>query len=153
TDWRADTPAEGWTIADQVTHLAYFDEAAALAIFDPARFEADAAVLMATGMDFPDRLALQFRALTGHQVLTWFERARAELIDRTARLTPSARVPWYGPSMSLTSMLTARLMETWAHGQDVADALGRRPEPSVRLRHVAHIGIGARPFSYLVRGR
>jgi uncharacterized protein (TIGR03084 family) len=152
TEWRSDTPAEPWTVTDQITHLAYFDEAATLALFDPARFEADAAQLMSTGMDFPDRLARRFRALTGRQVLAWFERVRAELIDRTAGAEPSRRVPWYGPSMSLASLLTARLMETWAHGQDVADALGRHPEPTARLRHVAHLGIGARPFSYRVRG-
>ncbi len=152
TQWRTDTPAAGWTIADQVSHLAYFDEAATLAAFDPDRFNADAASLMETGLDFPDRLAREFRVLTGRQVLAWFERVRAELIERTATSEPSIRVPWYGPSMSLASLLTSRIMETWAHGQDVADALGMTPEPTARLRHVAHIGIGARPFSYRVRG-
>jgi uncharacterized protein (TIGR03084 family) len=54
--------------------------------------------------------------------------------------------------MSLASLLTSRIMETWAHGQDVADALGVKTEPTARLRHVAHIGVGARPFSYSIRG-
>jgi uncharacterized protein (TIGR03084 family) len=54
--------------------------------------------------------------------------------------------------MAARSFATARLMETWAHGQDVADALGVRREPTDRLRHVAHIGVRARPFSYAVRG-
>jgi len=62
-------------------------------------------------------------------------------------------VPWYGPPMSAASALTARIMETWAHGQDVADALGAVREPTARLRHVAHIGIGARAYSYLVNGK
>ena len=44
-------------------------------------------------------------------------------------------------------------METWAHGQDVADALGVTREPSARLRHVAHIGVGARAFSYAANSR
>ena len=44
-------------------------------------------------------------------------------------------------------------METWAHGQDVADALGHERRATDRLRHVAHLGVRARPFSYLVRGR
>jgi uncharacterized protein (TIGR03084 family) len=151
-EWRTDTPADGWTITDQISHLAYFDEAASLAAFDPDRFNADAARLMETGLDFPDRLAVEFRVMTGRQVLAWFERVRAELVERTATLEPSTRVPWYGPSMSVASLMTARLMETWAHGQDIADALGLQPEPTARLRHVAHIGIGARPFSYRVRG-
>src|SRR5271155_2556985 len=54
--------------------------------------------------------------------------------------------------MSAASSLTARLMETWAHTQDIADALGVSREPTGRLRHVAHIGVGARPFSSPVRG-
>jgi len=53
--------------------------------------------------------------------------------------------------MAARSFATARLMETWAHGQDVADALGVVRRPTARLRHVAHIGVRARPFSYAVR--
>ena len=54
--------------------------------------------------------------------------------------------------MSARSFLTARLMETWAHGQDVVDALGADRPPTDRLRHVAHIGVGARAFSYVANG-
>jgi uncharacterized protein (TIGR03084 family) len=55
--------------------------------------------------------------------------------------------------MSAASSLTARIMETWAHTQDIADALGVAREPTGRLRHVAHIGVGARAFSYAVNGK
>ena len=61
--------------------------------------------------------------------------------------------------MGVMSFVSARLMETWAHGQDVADALtGARPgaaagrTPTDRLRHIAHLGVRARPYSYVVRG-
>src|SRR5205085_3662669 len=70
-----------------------------------------------------------------------------------ARAAPDGlRVPWYGPDMAVASSITARIMETWAHGQDVADALGVRRPPTTRLRHVCDIGIRARPFSYRNRG-
>ena len=62
------------------------------------------------------------------------------------------RVPWFGPPMGALSFVSARLMETWAHGQDVADALGVTRVPTARLRHIAHLGVRARPFSYVVRG-
>ncbi|MCX0270363.1 TIGR03084 family metal-binding protein, partial [Nocardia zapadnayensis] len=62
-----------------------------------------------------------------------------------------AKVPWFGPPMRPGSMATARLMETWAHGQDVADALGVSREPTDRLRSVAHIGVRTRDFAYTVR--
>jgi uncharacterized protein (TIGR03084 family) len=54
--------------------------------------------------------------------------------------------------MSVASMATGRLMETWAHGQDVADALGVARTPTERLRHVARIGVRARDFAFHVRG-
>ena len=63
------------------------------------------------------------------------------------------RVPWYGPDMSLGSMITSRIMETWAHGQDVRDALGIRTKSSPRLRHVAFLGWRAVANSFLARGR
>ena len=77
----------------------------------------------------------------------------ATLVDVARTVDPKLRVPWYGPAMGARSFITARLMETWAHGQDVVDALHAHREPTDRLRHVAHIGVGARPFSYVANGR
>ena len=68
-------------------------------------------------------------------------------------LPSGVKVPWYGPPMSPASFATARLMEYWAHGQDVADALGVRRAPTARLRHVCHLGVRTRGFSYVNRGR
>jgi uncharacterized protein (TIGR03084 family) len=76
---------------------------------------------------------------------------RASLLSTARTLDPSSRVPWYGPAMGARSFITARLMETWAHGQDAVDALGLVREPTARLRHIAHIGVRARPFSYANR--
>ena len=61
-------------------------------------------------------------------------------------------MPWFGPPMSAASMATARLMETWAHGQDIADALGATRPSTARLRHVARIGVRARDFAFPVTG-
>ena len=60
---------------------------------------------------------------------------------------------------AVTRGLVADLTETgWrtptpAAGWDIADALGVVREPTDRLRHVAHIGVGARAFSYAVNGK
>ena len=147
-DWQQPTPAPGWTIADQVSHLAYFDGIAVLSATDPDAFAAELARITADGGD-ADSVAAQHRQLSAAQLRDWFGHARTELLSVFAGLNPATRVPWFGPPMSVASSLTARLMETWAHGQDVADALGVRREPTLRLRHVAHIGVGARPFSYV----
>lgn len=149
--WHTPTPAVGWDIADQISHLAYFDEVTVRSAADPERFTAELAAAADT-ID-PDTIAARFRGRTGAQLLEWFDTARAELISTFAKLDPRARLPWFGPAMSAASSLTARIMETWAHTQDIADALGVTREPTARLRHVAHIGVGARAFSYAVRGK
>ena len=151
--WRTPTPAVGWDIADQIGHLAYFDEAAVCSAVRPGEFQAALAGAQTAGGSDPDAIAARFRDRGGAQILAWFDAARAELLATFARLDPRARLPWFGPAMSAASSLTARIMETWAHTQDIADALGVTREPTERLRHVAHIGVGARAFSYAVHGK
>ena len=150
--WQQDTPASGWTVSDQVSHLAHFDEAAISAATEPEAFEADLAQRLAAGSLEPDAIARQYRDLGPDALRDWFAEARARLVSVFAGLDPAQRVPWYGPPMSVASALTARLMETWAHGQDIADAVGVFREPTARLRHVAHIGVGARPYSFVANG-
>jgi uncharacterized protein (TIGR03084 family) len=147
------TPAAGWSIRDQLTHLAYFDEAATRAATDPEGFRRDAAELTAGGLDFPDKIAAEHAGLTADATRAWQHRARTALMATFRGLDPKARLPWYGPDMSALSSVTARLMETWAHGQDVADALGERREPTDRLRHIAHLGVQTAGFSFVLNGR
>jgi len=150
--WTWSTPAEAWTVRDQVTHLAYFDEAATLSVTAPAGFRAMAAELTADSGNAADRIAAGFRDLPGAEVLGWFERARAEYLTVFAQLDPRTELPWFGPMMSAASSVTARLMETWAHGQDVLDAVGRERRSTSRLRHVAHLGVRTLGWSFRVRG-
>ena len=151
--WHTPTPAAGWDIADQISHLAYFDEVTVQSALDPEQFKDELAEAEASGGINPDTIAARFRDRSGAQLLAWFDTARTELLNTFKSLDPRARLPWFGPAMSAASSLTARIMETWAHTQDIADALGVTREPTDRLRHVAHIGIGARGFSYAVNGR
>jgi uncharacterized protein (TIGR03084 family) len=152
-DWELPTPAAGWAIRDQVSHLAFFDERATLSATDPDRFRAEAERLMASGPDFTEEVTRAWRRLTAGELLDWLATARAEYLATFAGLDPSARLPWYGPPMSAASSVTARLMETWAHGQDVADALGVRRPATGRLRHVAHLGVVTMGFSFTVHGQ
>lgn len=152
-DWRRPTPAAGWSIGDQVAHLAYFDDVAVTSATDPGVFRAELAEIVTAGGIDPDVIAERHRGTPGVELLAWFDGARARLVSAFRPLDPSLRVPWFGPAMSAASSLTARVMETWAHGQDVADALGVARVPTDRLRHVAHIGVGARAYSELLHGR
>jgi uncharacterized protein (TIGR03084 family) len=150
-DLERPTPAEGWAVRDQISHLWFFDQRAVMAVRDADAFEADKAVLLSPGAD-PSVAA--GRALgSGAALIEAWRAERHAMVAVLRALDPKARIPWYGPAMGARSFATARLMETWAHGQDVADALGVVRAPTDRLRHVAHIGVGARPFSYATNGR
>ena len=151
--WLTPTLAPGWTVHDQVAHLAHFDEDARIGAVDPERFAGMREEVLRDVDGFVARATEEDRKKSGPEVLAWLHEQRAGLIAAVRDLDPSTRVPWYGPDMTVASSITARIMETWAHGQDVADTLGVRREPTARLRHVAHIGIGARAYSYAVNGR
>jgi uncharacterized protein (TIGR03084 family) len=148
--WSTATPANGWSIGDQVTHLAYFDEAATLAAADEKGFRAHAGLLESHGPDFSAWVADQHRAMDPIDQYDWFRRARDGLMRAFERLDARARVPWYGPPMSAASCISARIMETWAHGQDIADAIGIEYPQSLRLYHVAHLGVRTLAFSFHV---
>ena len=75
--WRQDTPAEGWTILDQLTHLAYFDDVALRAAVDPDAFLAEKEAMADRGGLNPDAIAARFNDLDPVTVLTWFDDARA----------------------------------------------------------------------------
>jgi uncharacterized protein (TIGR03084 family) len=150
--WSEPTPAVGWTIHDQVSHLAYFDEATVTAVRDPDRFRAERGPGLEDADAFTAAVAARHRDMAPAEVWAWFERARATLVDVFRHLDPATRVPWYGPDMSSASALTARIMETWAHGQDVADAVGVERRPTAALRQVAHLGVRALPNSFRARG-
>jgi uncharacterized protein (TIGR03084 family) len=151
--WQRPTPAEGWSIRDQITHLAYFDDAAATAIAEPDRFRAERDAVLADLERIPDRMAREHRSVSGPDAHAWFRRARAHLVEVALAADRGVRIPWYGPDMSVASMLTARIMETWAHGQDVADALGAPHAVTPALRQVAHLGVRTLPNSFRARGR
>jgi uncharacterized protein (TIGR03084 family) len=150
--WGLATPAPGWAVRDQVSHLAFFDDAATAAIVDPEGFTVTAEAALAAGGDPMEEHLRRGRAMAGRDVLAWWRGARSQMMGAAAGLDARDRVPWFGPPMGALSFVSARLMETWAHGQDVADALGVARAPTARLRHIAHLGVRARPFSYVVRG-
>lgn len=152
-EWERPTPAKGWTVRDQVSHLAYFDEAAVLAATDAAKFRAEAARLKALGPSFPDILAEGFRDIPVTDLNSWFRAARTDVVSTFVNSDAKARLPWFGPDMSATSCVTARLMETWAHSQDVFDAFGVERTPTDRLRHIAHLGVRTLGFSFVLNGR
>lgn len=147
------TPAAGWTIAHQIAHLAWTDGVATLAATDPARFQQEVQHALAGVDGYVDRAAAEGAVRPPAELVAGWRDGRAALASALVAVPPGTKLPWYGPPMSPTSMATARLMETWAHGLDVVEALGLGKQPTARLRHVAHIGARTRDFAYLVNGR
>ncbi|WBB66012.1 TIGR03084 family metal-binding protein [Micromonospora sp. WMMD812] len=150
-DWSRPTPAPGWSIAHQVAHLAWTDHVALLAATDATAFFASV-----TSAPDPARLvddgAEEFLAPPA-ELLTRWRAGRTALAAALADIPAGEKVPWYGTRMSAASMATARIMETWAHGEDVADALGVRRPATDRLRHVAHLGVRTLGHGFAAHGR
>ncbi|MGW4897175.1 TIGR03084 family metal-binding protein [Kitasatospora sp. NPDC004240] len=154
--WAAPTPAEGWTIAHQIAHLAWTDDWAALSARDPEGFaERSGRVfgdLVAGGVDPVEEGAARGADIDPPELLARWRAGREEVLAALGGAPADARLPWFGPPMKPASMATARLMETWAHGQDVADALGVSRAPSARLRHIAHLGVRTMGFAFTLHG-
>ncbi|MGV9627362.1 TIGR03084 family metal-binding protein [Streptomyces sp. NPDC003487] len=150
--WALATPAPRWTIAHQIAHLAWTDRSALLAVTDQDGFRALVEQALAAPDTFVDEGAEEGAALPPDALLHRWREGRTALDKALRSAPPGARFPWYGPPMAAASMASARLMETWAHGQDVADALGVRRPPTDRIRHVARLGVRTRDFAFGVRG-
>jgi uncharacterized protein (TIGR03084 family) len=150
--WRRETPAAGWTIRHQIAHLTWTDHATTTAVTDPDGFTALLAKALEEPATYVDRGTEEFLDEPAALLVRWRE-GRRSLADALSSVPPGTKIAWYGTAMSATSMATARIMETWAHGQDVADTLGVRRTPSDRLRHIAHLGHRTIGHSFLVHGR
>ncbi|MFF2653990.1 TIGR03084 family metal-binding protein [Streptomyces sp. NPDC058045] len=149
--WAAATPAAGWSVAHQIAHLTWTDRVALLAATDPEAFRAEVEKARADPDGFVDQGAEEGALLPPEALLARWRDGRQRLQRALRSAPPGTRLPWYGPPMAVTSMASARLMETWAHGQDIADALGVTRHPTARLRHVARLGVRTRDFAFAVR--
>jgi uncharacterized protein (TIGR03084 family) len=146
------TPAHGWRIGHQIAHLAWTDEMLVLALSAPEKFAALRRLVLLDGEGAVDAAARAGAAVPPAQIkrrwIDYQQRATALVRDTD----PSLRVPWFGPAMGLSSAVSARIMETFAHGQDIRDALGVGACPSRRLRHVAYLAVAARSYSFQING-
>lgn len=152
--WQQASPFYGWAPWDEVAHLAYFDEAATEAITDAQAFQKSAQALMQLmlrGDEISAVARAHYAATPDRRLLPVWRTRYQHLVALLREKDPKDRLPWYGPSMSARSFATARLMETWAHGQDIWDVAGRRRPLTHRLRHIAHLGVTTMGWTYVNR--
>jgi uncharacterized protein (TIGR03084 family) len=149
-DWSRPTPAVGWTVAHQISHLAWTDQAATLAATSSVEFIRLLNNVLEEPDGFVDRSAAAGIAPPPELLARW-RAGREALVGALQSALPGEQLPWFGTAMSPMSSATGRLMETWAHGQDIADtfagdggelgaAAQRLRQPTPRLRHVAYLG-------------
>ena len=150
--WALPTPAPGWTIAHQIAHLLWTDRMALTSITDEATFGELVAGAQPRIATFVDDAAEETAAAPPADLLADWRRTRSALHVALRAVPDGRKLLWFGPPMSGASMATARLMETWAHGLDVADALGLDVNPSPRLKSIAHLGVRTRDFAFTVHG-
>ncbi|WP_047870327.1 TIGR03084 family metal-binding protein [Nocardiopsis sp. RV163] len=151
-DWARPTPAEGWTVAHQIAHLSFVFRLAGTAASDAEAFRAMTAeagkdfdgavnaVLATYPLDEPEKLLARWRE------------DRDFAVEALAKAPADRPVPWLVRPIPPAVLACAGMMELFAHGQDVADALGVRPERTDRIGNVAGFAVLTWEFGYQSRG-
>jgi uncharacterized protein (TIGR03084 family) len=139
--WNIITPFYEWSIKDEIIHIAYFDERARLSVDDPDAFARHKKKSVKKPKDFNEKTMTPYLDPSITELLSWWRIEREKLLTLCKEKKPTDRISWYGPTMSATSFIAARMMEVWAHAQDVCDALNIRRPATDRLYHIAHIGV------------
>jgi uncharacterized protein (TIGR03084 family) len=151
-EWDRATPAAGWQVRDQVAHLAMGEDLATLAATDERGFANRLADLMSDLERVDADQHAEARASEPAELLAWWTGSAAATVRAVSEGPEGERIGWITGPMSVASFITARLMETWAHGQDIVDALDLARPPTARLRHIADLGVRTRGFSFRNRG-
>lgn len=147
------TQFKQWTFNDVLGHLHLWNHAAYLSLTDEAAFQAfigEVFQYVASGSlrSFEKQW---LDGLCGRELLEQWHDFVLEMSERFGAADPQARVKWAGPDMSVRSSITARLMETWAHGLAIYDALGVERADADRIRNIAVLGVNT--FAWTFKNR
>lgn len=156
TDWDRPSPCEGWSVSDVVLHLAQTNEMAIASA--QGRFEEVAAAMApgGTAQNVDDGAALAVeneRGQPNEAVLARWRASADTMRDVFAAADPHARVTWVAGQLSIRTLTTTRLSETWIHAGDVANAVGIQPVATDRLWHVARLAWRTLPYAFARAGR
>jgi uncharacterized protein (TIGR03084 family) len=153
-DFEQVTQFKGYTIGDVIGHLHHWNQAADLSLRDAAGFQAFYKTVvegLGRGLGLVQIANEWLGPLRGRALLAEWRRFYREMAERFGAADPKARVPWAGPSMSVRSSITARLMETWAHGQEVYDVLGVERVNGDRIKNIAVLGVNTFGWTFVNR--
>ena len=149
------TQFKDWSVADILGHLYIWNDAAALTLTDGDAFSAFfsnvvAAMQETGGLRGFERRLLAEKSATS--ILDAWQQSVAATASVYATADPKTRVRWGGPDMSARSCISARLMETWAHGQAVFDVFGIERIDTDRIRPIVVLGVNTFGFNFRING-
>lgn len=153
-DFDQRTLFKDWTLNDVIGHLHMFDHAALLTLESREAFSAffgRIAQGLQKGQTLLDTQIPWLDGLHGRALFEAWQKTAGQVADAYAAADPKLRVAWGGPDMSVLSCITARQMETWAHGQEVFDALGQLRVDTDRIRNICHLGVSTYGWTFANR--
>ncbi len=147
------TQFKDWTITDVLGHLHFWNYMADLSMVDEEKFTSVLKDVMAETKVSGTLRTFEVKwrdGLSGRALLKTWHEFYGGMADRFAAADPKMRLKWAGPDMSARSSITARLMETWAHGQEVYDALGVVRKDADRIKNIAVLGVNTFKFNHVI---
>jgi uncharacterized protein (TIGR03084 family) len=157
--WRRPSRCDGWTVADVVLHLAQTNEMAIASVDGRfAEYLADVGRQLgdAPRTNVDDGAALMVAKERSRPLADLKARWRSTVNEFLGRLDHTdfrRRVTWVAGELSVRTLVTTRLAETWIHSGDVADGLGIQLQPDERLKHVARLAWRTLPYAFERGGR
>ena len=148
------TQFKKWTIEDIIGHLHIFNHAANLALESSEAFNAFFTPMvkdLAAGKSLLTSQREWLGKVKGRELIEAWRAGYEALANTYKTADPKQRITWVGPPMSARSSITARQMETWAHGQAVFDILGLEREDSDRIKNIVHMGVGTYGWTFINR--
>ncbi|MFC5827045.1 TIGR03084 family metal-binding protein [Nonomuraea insulae] len=151
-DWKLPTPAPGWTIADQIAHLTFIFRIATAAATDAKAFETLTSGAQQNFDGAVNAALKDYENDTPDLLLSKWRTQRSVVVEGLAAVPPGEVVPWLVNPLPPIVLACAGIMEQFAHGQDIADALGVDLERTDRLRHLVVFAVLTQDFGYQSRG-
>lgn len=151
SQWRSMSANCEWTIKEELLHIAAFDHAA-LRMMEGDYSAVNEVADVEFGHDSIYR-PTAFTHMTGEEAMSFWREQRTRMVAAFYDRNPKDRIAWApGLPMSAKSLVSARLMELWAHSVDIYDALGLEPSVQKRIEHTLFLSWQALPNAYRING-
>lgn len=147
------TQFKKWTVNHILQHLHYWNTMADLSLVDEQLFVERIQQMRDSGLNMRGFESYFLDNLSGKELLIQWHKFLPVVSEHFLVADPKMRLKWGGPDMSARSSITARLMETWAHGQEIYDHFGVERINTDRIKNIAYLGVNTYGWTYAVRGR